>query len=144
MPNENTMKKTFTDNLNRLLRVRGITQAELATYMEVSYTTVNNWVKGYKVPRMDMVDMLWSFFKIKRSELLEQSPASDDLPTLTQRDSTAHSKRDMNDLAKFLNKTEVMFDGDTYNLSEEDQQKLRNALEFVFWDAKRQNKRKKD
>lgn len=144
MPNENTMKKTFTDNLNRLLRVRGITQAELATYMEVSNTTVNNWVKGYKVPRMDKVDKLCSFFKIKRSELLEQSPASDDLPTLTQRDSTAHSKRDMNDLAKFLNKTEVMFDGDTYNLSEEDQQKLRNALEFVFWDAKRQNKRKKD
>jgi len=144
MPNENTMKKTFTDNLNRLLRVRGITQAELATYMEVSNTTVNNWVKGYKVPRMDKVDKLCSFFKIKRSELLEQSPASDDLTTLTQRDSTAHSKRDMNDLAKFLNKTEVMFDGDTYNLSEEDQQKLRNALEFVFWDAKRQNKRKKD
>ena len=144
MPNENTMKKTFTDNLNRLLRVRGITQAELATYMEVSNTTVNNWVKGYKVPRMDKVDKLCSFFKIKRSELLEQSPASDDLPTLTQRDSTAHSKRDLNDLAKFLNKTEVMFDGDIYNLSEEDQQKLRNALEFVFWDAKRQNKRKKD
>jgi len=82
MPNENTMKKTFTDNLNRLLRVRGITQAELATYMEVSNTTVNNWVKGYKVPRMDKVDKLCSFFKIKRSELLEQSPApaSDDLP----------------------------------------------------------------
>ena len=144
MPNENTMKKTFTDNLNRLLRERGITQAELATYMEVSNTTVNNWVKGYKVPRMDKVDKLCSFFKIKRSELLEQSPASGDLPTLTQRDSTAHSKRDLNDLAKFLNKAEVMFDGDTYNLSEEDQQKLRNALEFVFWDAKRQNKRKKD
>ncbi|WP_315452386.1 helix-turn-helix transcriptional regulator [uncultured Selenomonas sp.] len=146
MPNENTMKKTFTDNLNRLLRVRGITQAELATYMEVSNTTVNNWVKGYKVPRMDKVDKLCSFFKIKRSELFEQSPALalGDLPVLTQRDSTAHSKRDLNDLAKFLNKTEVMFDGDTYNLSEEDQQKLRNALEFVFWDAKRQNKRKKD
>ena len=79
-------------------------------------------------------------------EPMEQSPApaTGDLPTLTQRDSTAHSKRDLNDLAKFLNKTEVMFDGDTYNLSEEDQQKLRSALEFVFWDAKRQNKRKKD
>ena len=144
MPNENTMKKTFTDNLNRLLRERAITQAELATYMEVSNTTVNNWVKGYKVPRMDKVDKLCSFFKIKRSELLEQSPALGNLPELTQRDSTAHSKRDLNDLAKFLNKTEVMFDGDTYNLSEEDQQKLRSALEFVFWDAKRKNKRKKD
>ena len=75
MSNEDTMKKTFTTNLNRLLQERGITQAELAAYMEVSNTTVNNWVKGYKVPRMDKVDKLCSFFKIKRSELLEQSPA---------------------------------------------------------------------
>ena len=82
MPNENTMKKTFTDNLNRLLQERGITQAELAAYMEVSNTTISNWVKGYKVPRMDKVDKLCSFFKIKRSELLEQPPASGDLPDL--------------------------------------------------------------
>ena len=36
-----------------------------------------------------------------------------------------------------------MFDGDTYSLDDDDRQKLRNALEFVFWDAKQQNKRKK-
>ena len=47
------------------------------------------------------------------------------------------------DLSKLLDKTEIMFDGDTYSLDDDDRQKLRNALEFVFWDAKRQNKRKK-
>lgn len=56
--------------------------------------------------------------------------------------SSAHSKKDTADLAKFLDKTEVMFDGDTYHLDDEGKQKLRNALEFVFWDAKKQNKRK--
>ena len=47
------------------------------------------------------------------------------------------------DLSKFLDKTEIMFDGDTYSLDDDDRQKLRNALEFVFWDAKQQNKLKK-
>lgn len=47
------------------------------------------------------------------------------------------------DLSKLLDKTEIMFDGDTYSLDDDDRQKLRNALEFVFWDAKQQNKRKK-
>ena len=47
------------------------------------------------------------------------------------------------DLSKFLDKTEIIFDGDTYSLDDDDRQKLRNALEFVFWDAKQQNKRKK-
>mgnify|MGYP000912093691 CR=1 FL=1 len=113
MPNENTMKKTFTDNLNRLLRERAITQAELATYMEVSNTTVNNWVKGYKVPRMDKVDKLCSFFKIKRSELLEQAPApaSDDLPDLTPKDEREimHLMDDMKE--KLMQEEGLMFDG---------------------------------
>ena len=47
------------------------------------------------------------------------------------------------DLAKFLENTEVMFDGEVHHLDEEDKQKLKNALEFVFWQAKEKNKRKK-
>ena len=92
------------------------------------------------------VDVLMKTVDKEQLVSLEQTsaPTSDNLSTFAQRDSAAHSRRDMNDLAKFLNKTEVLFDGDTYSLSEEDQQKLRSALEFVFWDAKRQNKRKKD
>jgi len=142
MPNENTMKKTFTDNLNRLLRARGITQAELATYMEVSNTTVNNWVKGYKVPRMDKVDKLCSFFKIKRSELLEQSPAptSDDLPTMspTGKKIDARTRRQ---LEKVLEDDELTYNGVVLNA--EDKEKVKKALELAFWDIKELNKRKK-
>lgn len=140
MPNENTMKKTFTDNLNRLLQERGITQTELAAYMEVSNTTISNWVKGYKVPRMDKVDKLCSFFKIKRSELLEQPPASDDLPDV----SPTGQKID----ARTRRQLEAVLDDDnlTYNgvvLNGEDKEKVKKALELIFWDVKEKNKRKK-
>ena len=140
MPNENTMKKTFTDNLNRLLQERGITQAELAAYMEVSNTTISNWVKGYKVPRMDKVDKLCSFFKIKRSELLEQPPASGDLPDV----SPTGKKID----ARTRRQLEAVLDDDnlTYNgvvLNGEDKEKVKKALELIFWDVKEKNKRKK-
>ena len=142
MPNENTMKKTFTDNLNRLLRERGITQAELATYMEVSNTTVNNWVKGYKVPRMDKVDKLCSFFKIKRSELLEQSPAPalGDLPTVspTGQKIDARTRRQ---LEKVLDDDNLTYNGIV--LDGDDKEKVKKALELIFWDAKEKNKRKK-
>lgn len=142
MPNENTMKKTFTDNLNRLLRVRGITQAELATYMEVSNTTVNNWVKGYKVPRMDKVDKLCSFFKIKRSELLEQSPAPalGDLPAFspTGQKIDARTRRQ---LEKVLDDDNLTYNGVVLN--GEDKEKVKKALELIFWDVKEKNKRKK-
>ena len=140
MPNENTMKKTFTDNLNRLLRVRGITQAELATYMEVSNTTVNNWVKGYKVPRMDKVDKLCSFFKIKRSELLEQSPASDDLPDLTPKDEREimHMMDEMKE--KLMQEEGLMFDGQP--ASPESIQSILDAMQIGMEMAKKRNKAK--
>ena len=141
MPNENTMKKTFTDNLKRLLQERGITQAELAAYMEVSNTTISNWVKGYKVPRMDKVDKLCSFFKIKRSELLEQPPASDDLPTVspTGQKIDARTRRQ---LEKVLEDDNLTYNGVVLN--EEDREKVKKALELAFWDITELNKRKKD
>lgn len=46
------------------------------------------------------------------------------------------------DLEKFLNQSEVMFDGEVMKLDEEDRQEIRNALEFIFYKAKKKNKRK--
>ena len=118
------------ERLRELREAKGLSQEEVAKAIGVGRVTYLKYENGENRPVRKLKE-LSSFFNVSIDYLLgNESPKV--------------SKRDMNDLAKFLNKTEVMFDGDTYNLSEEDQQKLRNALEFVFWDAKRQNKRKKD
>ena len=146
------MKQTTQQRLREALSARNMLPIELSRLSGIGKSAISQYLSGKVTPKQDKIYKLAQALKVNESwlmgydEPMEQSPAPalGDLPTLMQRDSTSHSKRDLNDLAKFLNKTEVMFDGDTYNLSEEDQQKLRNALEFVFWDAKRQNKRKKD
>ena len=146
------MKQTTQQRLREALSARNMLPIELSRLSGIGKSAISQYLSGKVTPKQDKIYKLAQALKVNESwlmgydEPMEQSPAPalGDLPTLTQRDSTAHSKRDLNDLAKFLNKTEVMFDGDTYNLSKEDQQKLRSALEFVFWDAKRQNKRKKD
>lgn len=122
--------------LRELREARGLSQEEVAKAIGVGRVTYLKYENGENRPVRKLKE-LSSFFKVSIDYLLGNETPAAEKPA-------APSKRDMNDLAKFLNKTEVMFDGDTYNLSEEDQQKLRNALEFVFWDAKRQNKRKKD
>ena len=114
-----------------------LTQKELSDFLGLTPKMISFYELGQRVPPSDIILKLADKFKVSTDYLLGNDTPAAEKPA-------APSKRDMNDLAKFLNKTEVMFDGDTYNLSEEDQQKLRNALEFVFWDAKRQNKRKKD
>lgn len=122
--------------LRELREARGLSQEEVAKAIGVGRVTYLKYENGENRPVRKLKE-LSSFFKVSIDYLLGNDTPSAEKPS-------SPSKRDMNDLAKFLNKTEVMFDGDTYNLSDEDQQKLRNALEFVFWDAKRQNKRKKD
>lgn len=118
------------ERLRELREAKGLSQEEVAKAIGVGRVTYLKYENGENRPVRKLKE-LSSFFNVSIDYLLgNESPKV--------------SKRDMNDLAKFLNKTEVLFDGDTYSLSEEDQQKLRSALEFVFWDAKRQNKRKKD
>lgn len=70
MSREEQIKKVFSDNLKRLLSERNKRQIDLANYLSVSGTTVNNWVNGYKMPRMDKIDKICSFFVINRTDLL--------------------------------------------------------------------------
>jgi len=49
--------------------------------------------------------------------------------------------RDIKDLSKFLEQSEIMFDG--VPMTDEEKARVRGFMEAMFWDAKRQNKRKK-
>ena len=44
------VRETFRKNLNRIIEARGMKQAVLAKLIGVSAPTVNDWVKGRKVP----------------------------------------------------------------------------------------------
>lgn len=65
----------FSKNLNKLLNEHNKTQLELANYLNVSNTTVNNWSKGYNTPRMDKIDRICAFFRIQREDLLSDETA---------------------------------------------------------------------
>lgn len=126
------------ERLKELRLSKGMNPSDMANLLGISRPAYLKYENGQtKTPRK--IEELAKYFNVSTDYLF-----GNDTPAPASPSTPAPSKRDLNDLAKFLNKTEVMFDGDTYNLSEEDQQKLRNALEFVFWDAKRKNKRKKD
>ncbi len=76
---------------------------------------------------------LTKIFNVSADEILGDQPLS----------STSNEPKKPKDLVKFLEQTEVMFDGETYELNDEDREKLKAAFEFVFWHAKQKNKRKK-
>lgn len=65
----------FGKNLKYWLEYREKTQADLASYMGVSTSTVSNWCNGIKLPRMDKVDKICDFLTIDHSDLMESGDA---------------------------------------------------------------------
>ena len=74
---EKEIQRIFSENLKRLFYKQDKTQIELAKYLGVSNTTVNNYVKGYNMPRMDKIDGICRFFGISRSDLISDLPAKE-------------------------------------------------------------------
>lgn len=118
---ENNINKTFSNNLKKLLSEKKATQLQLANYLGVSNTTINNYVKGYNMPRMDKVDDIAKFFNVKREDLI----SSKEVKMAT--DYFTNAQEAMNFL---LNQTVIMgFNGlDITKLTEEEQVDYANEV----------------
>lgn len=64
-------KEIFSKNLLYYIEKRGKTQIEIAEALGVSRSTFNEWVKGKKYPRIDKIEKLANYFRIKKSDLIE-------------------------------------------------------------------------
>lgn len=73
---EKEINEIIARNINMYLEHSGKTQVDLADYMNVSQATISNWCKGAKMPRMDKIDKICSFFSIKRTDLMDEHISS--------------------------------------------------------------------
>ena len=120
------------EKFQELLDKYGKTAAQVSKETGVASSTLSEWKKGKYTPKLDKLQKIADFFNV---------PIDYFSATETKISTNDHAVRPK-DLALFLENTEVMFDGEVHHLDEEDKQKLKNALEFVFWQAKEKNKRK--
>ena len=80
-------KEIFAKNLKWYLEITGKTQKEIAQYLQVNPSSVNDWVKAKKYPRIDKIEMLSIYFGILKSDLIEEKGINKTLPqvqTLTE------------------------------------------------------------
>lgn len=69
---ENT-EKNFVENLNYWMKRTDTTQQKLADALNVTRQAVSNYLTGNNLPRMGKVDEICTFFKIKRTDLLDKN-----------------------------------------------------------------------
>lgn len=81
-------RKIFLKNLLNYVNASGKTQKEIAKAIGVSPQTFNTWCQGVAIPRIDKVQMLADYFRINKSDLLEDksdiAPADPDAAFLQQ------------------------------------------------------------
>ena len=68
----NLQKQIFAKNLRHYLSIADKTQTDLQKYMNVSSSTVSDWIHGAKMPRMDKIQSICNWLNIQKSDLLEE------------------------------------------------------------------------
>ncbi len=80
---EKEFNKIFSENLTFYMTKTGTSRGDLAKLLNVSVTSVANWCRGQKTPRMDKVDRMCAHFGIKRSDLMSEYPGDVIDPSLS-------------------------------------------------------------
>lgn len=105
---ETAFKKMFARNLTYYINASGKTQAEVARALHLNKATLSSWCTGMRTPRMDKVDLLCEYFKIRRSDLMEEHSYSSSVGSTIRMDVTAdeadvlHSYRELSDEGKVM------------------------------------------
>lgn len=79
-------KEIFAKNLSYYVKRSGRDQKEIAEVVGVAPSTFNEWVKGKKYPRIDKIEMLANYFRILKSDLIEDKAkkSTPEEPMLTE------------------------------------------------------------
>ncbi|AAX91383.1 XRE family transcriptional regulator [Staphylococcus agnetis] len=66
-------RKILSENLEQLMKERNITQVELSEAIGVSQSTVSNWLKESKYPRISKIQELANYFNVPKSRITEEN-----------------------------------------------------------------------
>ena len=64
-------KEVFASNLKLYMKMKNKTQVDIADQLNVSQSTVSDWINGNKYPRIDKLQLLADYFGILKSDLSE-------------------------------------------------------------------------
>ena len=77
---ETEIRAIFSRNLKMYMEVHGLNNVELSRIVGVSESTVGKWLLQKSLPRMGVVEQLANYFKINKSDLLEDKGKTVSIP----------------------------------------------------------------
>jgi transcriptional regulator with XRE-family HTH domain len=120
----------FGERLADLRVRRSLTQSEVAKLTNISRSRLSLYEIDQREPDLATTKQLADFFNVTIDYLVGR----DNIESLSPATEGEYS----NDLIKFLERPEVLFDG--IPLTKEDKSKIKASLDIIFWDTKQKKK----
>ncbi|WP_323714455.1 helix-turn-helix transcriptional regulator [Mammaliicoccus sciuri] len=67
----NSVRKILSQNLKKLMHDKNVTQSQLSDSLGLSQSTISNWLREEKYPRIQHIQQLADFFNVPKSHLTE-------------------------------------------------------------------------
>lgn len=115
-------REIFAKNLSYYVERSGKTQKEIAEIVGVSKSTFNDWMKAKKYPRIDKIEIMADFFRILKSDLIEEK---------TEEHREMQQKNDIITDAVLRMRSDSVFLEAVESLYEMDSDKLSSLLAFL-------------
>lgn len=65
-------KSVLSKNLQYYMDINGISRNKLCADLKLKYTTVSEWLNANRYPRINKLEQLAAYFKIRVSDLVEE------------------------------------------------------------------------
>lgn len=65
-------KEILSKNLRKYIDINKKDRSQLAKDLDVSYSTLSDWINGNTYPRIDKIELMARYFKISKSDLIEE------------------------------------------------------------------------
>lgn len=92
-------KQVMANNIRYYMEKNGLNATDLALELDFKYSTVLDWLKANTYPRIDKIEMMANYFKIEKSDLVE------DKSTKTENQDISTM---VDDLMNNLNSTQIL------------------------------------
>lgn len=112
-------------NLAQLRKDKNLSQSDLAKIFSVNQNTISRWEKGERSPDPDQLKTIAQYFGVSVDYLIGNEEPKKKIPK---------------DLKKLLDEEEITLNGRM--VSPEDKEKMLRIIEALYYDAKKENKRK--
>lgn len=69
-------RKTLSENIQKLLNKKKVSQTDMARDLNIAETTVSSWINGKRYPGLKNLQLMADYFNVRRSDLTEEKPSN--------------------------------------------------------------------